>query len=380
MNQKELREIRKRFNPDKESFSRIYGCYVNGARQIVSEMDMSLGLLEKEETELYLKILKKTLSGNLGRNLIDIEFSTDKVERSDEHKLLQALRLTHLKDENVRNIFYQRVIESADMGEDSYVILLASDSYDIPFKGTDDEVWDEGSSEVFDYFICCICPVKDAKAALRYYAEEKSFKGFSTGHVLGNPEFGFMFPAFDDRSTNIYSALYYSRNIAEMHKEFSDAVFNVDKVPMSAAAQKNAFGCSLETALGDECSLDVIRTLHGEIRQRLQIHKENKEPETPEIYLEEVDDILKKSGINDEKIESFNVSCENSFGDMGAFNPGNIIESKKFEMETPEVKITVDPEYAFAIQTKVIDGSSYILIPAGEGVEVNGIPVSVEDE
>ena len=85
MNQKELREIRKRFNPDKESFSRIYGCYVNGARQIVSEMDMSLGLLEKEETELYLKILKKTLSGNLGRNLIDIEFSTDKVERSDEH-------------------------------------------------------------------------------------------------------------------------------------------------------------------------------------------------------------------------------------------------------------------------------------------------------
>ena len=166
MNQKELREIRKRFNPDKESFSRIYGCYVNGARQIVSEMDMSLGLLEKEETELYLKILKKTLSGNLGRNLIDIEFSTDKVERSDEHKLLQALRLTHLRDENVRNIFYQRVIESADRGEDSYVILLASDSYDIPFKGTDDEVWDEGSSEVFDYFICCICPVKDAKAAL----------------------------------------------------------------------------------------------------------------------------------------------------------------------------------------------------------------------
>ena len=226
MNQKEIREIRRRFNPDQESFSRIYGCYVNGARQIVSEMDLSFGLLEKEETELYLKILKKTLSGNLGRNLIDIEFSTEQVENSDEHKLLQALRLTHLKDDNFRQLLYNRIIESADMGENSYVILLAADSYDIPFKGIDDEIWDEGSSEVFDYFICCICPVKDAKAALRYYAEEKSFKGFSTGHVLANPEMGFMFPAFDDRSPNIYNALFYSRSLSDIHEEFINTLFN----------------------------------------------------------------------------------------------------------------------------------------------------------
>ena len=380
MNQKELREIKRRFNPDKESFSRIYGCYVNGAREIVSEMDLSLGLLEKEETELYLKILKKTLSGNLGRNLIDIEFTTEQVENSDEHKLLQALRLTHLRDDNFRQLLYKHIIESVDMGENSYVILLASDSYDIPFKGTDDEIWDEGSNEVFDYFICCICPVKDAKAALRYYAEEKSFKGFSTGHVLGNPEIGFMFPAFDDRSTNIYNALYYSRSLSDIHDEFIETIFNSEKMPMSASSQKYAFGGSLSDALGDECSFEVVKALHSEIRERLQLHKESKDPEVPEIYIEEVDDILKKSGIGEEKIQTFNASCEKNFGERGALNPNNIIESKKFEMATPEVKITVDPEYAFAITTRVIDGSRYILIPAGEGVEVNGISVEAEAE
>ena len=143
MNQKELQEIRKRFKAEKDSISHIFGCYVNAAKEIVTHIDMSVGLMEQEEAEMYLKLLKKALSGTLGKNLLDIEFSTKQVEDSDEHRLLQTLRLSHLRDENMRNVFYQRVIDSLDMGEESYVILLASDSYDIPFKGNDDELWEE---------------------------------------------------------------------------------------------------------------------------------------------------------------------------------------------------------------------------------------------
>ena len=191
MNQKELQEIRRRYKPEKDSISCIYGCYVNAAGEIVSQMELSTGLMELEEAELYLKLLKKSLSGTLGRNLMDIEFTTKQVEDSDEHRLLQALRLSHLRDESMRQLFYQRVIESLDMGEDSYVILLGADSYDVPFRTGSDEIWEEGSSEVFDYIICSICPVKDAKASLRYYAEQQSFRGASTGHVLGNFITGF---------------------------------------------------------------------------------------------------------------------------------------------------------------------------------------------
>ena len=230
MNQKELREIRKRFTLDKDSISHVYGCYVNAAKDIVARMDMSMGLMEQEEAELYLKLLKKSISGTLGKNLLDIEFSTKQVEDSDEHRLLQALRQSHLRDEDMRELFYKRVIESLDFGDDSYVILLASDSYDIPFKGRDDELWEEGSNEVFDYIICCICPVKDARASLRYFAEEQNFRGASSGHVLGNPELGFMFPSFDDRSTNIYNALYYSRGLVDIHHEFIDGIFHIDRL------------------------------------------------------------------------------------------------------------------------------------------------------
>ena len=188
MNQKEVREIKKRFNPEKDSISRIYGCYVNAAHEIVTTLDLSVGLMEQEEAELYFKLLKKTLSGTLGKNLVDIEFSTAQVENSDEHRLLQALRSCHLRDEGLRDTLYRRIIESLDFGDDSYVILLASDSYDVPFKGSDDEIFEEGSGEVFDYILCCICPVKDAKSSLRYMADEHNFRGASTGHVLGAPE------------------------------------------------------------------------------------------------------------------------------------------------------------------------------------------------
>lgn len=379
MNQNELKEIRRRFRPDQDNISHIYGCYVNAAKEIVTRIDMSLGLMDQEETEMYYKILKKTLSGTLGRNLIDIEFSTSQVEASDEHRLLQALRTSHLSDESMRELMYERIIETLDFGDESYVILMAADSYDVPYKGGDDQVFDEGSSEVFDYFICCVCPVKDAKAALRYRSEERAFRGSSTGHVLGAPEIGFMFPAFDDRCANIYNLLYYSHSVSQIHDEFIKGIFNVEEIPMSAGAQKEAFGGSLSAALGTDCSLEVIQAVHEDIREKLAIHKESNEPELPEIYIEDVDDILRKSGVPDEKINSFNEECHKQLGESRAFNPGNLVETKKFEMVTPEVKITVDPEYAYRIKTKVIDGEKYILIPADGSVEVNGIEVSVEE-
>lgn len=379
MNQKELREIRKRFTLDKDSISHVYGCYVNAAKDIVARMDMSMGLMEQEEAELYLKLLKKSISGTLGKNLLDIEFSTKQVEDSDEHRLLQALRQSHLRDEDMRELFYKRVIESLDFGDDSYVILLASDSYDIPFKGRDDELWEEGSNEVFDYIICCICPVKDARASLRYFAEEQNFRGASSGHVLGNPELGFMFPSFDDRSTNIYKALYYSRGLVDIHHEFIDGIFHIEKSPMSAGAQQHAFTDVLCESLGEDCSLDVVKAVHGQIRQQLLVHKESKDPEVPELFVEDLDDVLKHSGVPEEKVEIFNEACRKEFGDQSILNPINVMESKKFEMKTPEVKITVDPEYTYLITTQEIDGSQYLLIPAGEGVTVNGIDISVGD-
>lgn len=380
MNLKEVKEIRRRFSLDKGNISHIYGCYVNAAKEIVTKIDMPVGLMEQEEAEMYLKILKKSLSGNLGRNLVDLSFSTEQVENSDEHRLLQALRKAQLRDENLRDLMYQRIIDSLNMGEDSYVILMAFDAYDVPWRSSNDEIFDEGSAEVFDYFVCAICPVKDAKSALRYTSEEKTFRSASTGHIIGTPTIGFMFPAFDQRAANIYNTLYYSRDLMDIHEELIQGIFNLEHVPMSAGIQKNTFGMVLTEALHGECSLEVVQAVHGEIREKLALHKESKDVEVPEIYVEDVSDILKKNGVSEEKITVFNQSCQEQFGNAGVLNPDNLMETKSFELATPEVKIKVNPECASSVSTKVIDGIKYILIPVGEGVEVNGIDIDVKDE
>ena len=377
MNQKELNEIRRRFKLDKNAISRVYGCYVNSNKEIISCMDASLGLMSQEEQEMYLGLLKKSLSGALGRNLIDIEFSTAQVADSDEHRLLQTIRQTGLQDRHSRETLYRRIIDAMDMGETNYLILLAADTYDVPHRTSDDEVLADGSDTVFKYFVCSICPVKAPTLELKYSNEQSEFHSASTGHIALAPELGFLFPAFDDRAANIYNALFYSKNPAEIHQEVIDAVFRVAEPPMSAEEQRNVFSTALGDTLQRDCSYDVVQSVHEQLRGRLEEHKESRDPEPLKLSAREVGDVLRSSGVSEEKAEAFQEACRRQYGEDSLLNPKNIIESGKFQITTPEVKIAVAPEYSYMIEARVIDGRRYILIPADEGVEINGIGVHI---
>ena len=167
------------------------------AGEIVTTMEIPVLDMETEEREMYAAILKKALSGTQDRNQISIELPTDMVSNSDEHRLLMALKSTQARDENMRNLLYQRIIGSLDMDGESYVIILAADTYDLRAKDFKDEEWSEESTGQFEYFICAICPVKMSKAALQYLPGQQEFRGISTGTLLAAPVLGFMFPVFD---------------------------------------------------------------------------------------------------------------------------------------------------------------------------------------
>ena len=208
MNQKELGDLRRRFQPDRSAVSRIYGCFVNSQREVISYLDESLGRMPLEESEKYLGLLKKSLSGALGKNLIDVVFTTEQVMDSDEYRLLSALRESELKNGEIRQEFYQRVIESLDMGESNYLILLAYDAYDVPRRGGDGQPGD--SENVYRCILCCVCPVKDGKPELGYFPGENEFHNCVAGQIVSAPELGFLYPAFDDRTAKLYNALFYT--------------------------------------------------------------------------------------------------------------------------------------------------------------------------
>ncbi len=379
MNTKELGELRRRFRPHKNAISHVYGCYVGATKEIIGEVDQSLALLSEDDAEGCLNLLKKVLSGGLGRNLIHVGFTTQQVAEGAEHKLLRELRDCKLKDESLRRRFYETVIQNVDMGEENFLILLAHDTYDVPFRSKNDDLMDDSSDTVYSYLVCAVCPMREGKPGLGYIPADNVLHMKTAGQLAAPPEIGFLFPAFDDRAANLYSTLYYVHKPEFIHGEFIEGVFGVE-APLSAPEQKEAFESALSDALGVECSMELVQAVHEQMRERMEFHKESQDPEPLTVTAKDVGGMLRECGIEEERVTAFQDYCGQRLGEDAAMDPANLIDSKRFQIKAGEITITVKPELSGQVESRVLEGRKYILIPAGEGVEVNGLAVELEAE
>lgn len=375
MNEREIAEIRRRFRPDKSNITHIRGCYVNENREIVSQFDQSLALMPQEDAEKILTILKRTLSGTLEKNLMTITFETAQVVSGEEHRLLMDLRESALENQETVQAFFDKVIQAVSI-QGNYLILLAYDKYDVPYRSRDGQNNEDAASEVFSYFLCSICPMKMTKPALGYYVNENTFHNCSIDWLVSPPELGFLFPAFDDRSTNIYNALYYSRSAAENHPEFVQAVFQAP-APMPAQEQKETFGAILGQTLSQECSLEVMQTVHETLCTVIEEHKANREEVPLAVSKDTVKRVLTSCGVDPQRVQAFEEKYAEEFGEDASLSPKNLVDAGRLEVVTPSVKIQVSPQCGHMLESRVIDGVKYILIRADEGVQVNGVDVHI---
>ena len=378
MNTKEIGEIRRHLRRDRSNITSLYGCYVNDNKEIISTFRRSTGMMSENEGEKYFALLKRTLSGSIGKNLIDIAFKTSQVAGSQEHGLLMELRKCRLENEELRMKFIEKVIASVSL-KGSYLILLGCDSYDVPFKSIDGTSQADNSDETYTFLVCAVCPVKQTQPKLHYVPDEKVFQDGGMQNIVSAPELGFLFPAFDNRSTNIYNALYYTHSPKDSHESFVDAVFNT-RIPKPAFEQKQSFAAILGNSLDEECSLDVVQTVHEELCQRIAMHKEARIPEALTVSKEEVKEVLSSCGVTEAKLAKFSVDFDEAFGHEAEVHPKNIIDDKRIEIKTPDVSIKVAPDRADLIETRVIGGVKYILISAEEDVEVNGVSIHIGEK
>lgn len=379
MNQKELGELRRRLRPGKNNLSHVYGCYVSPLKEIIAEVDQPLSLLNEDDVDSCLALLRKALSGGLGRNLINVEFSTRQVAEGEELKRLQALREDKLKDAAARRAFYETIIQNLELGEDSYLILLAQESYDVPFRTRNDETLDDASDTVYSYLLCAVCPMREGKPGLGYVPNENALHVKTAGRLAAPPEVGFLWPAFDDRAANLYNALYYARKPELLHGEFLSGVFGTEP-PLSAPEQREAFETALTDALGAECSMELVQAVHEQLRERIELHKESRDPEPLTVTAKDVGGMLRECGVETERVSAFQDYCDQRLGEEAAVDPANLIDSKRFQIKAGEITITVKPELSGQVESRVLEGRTYLLIPAGDGVEVNGLPVELEAE
>ena len=428
MNKKEVLELKRRFKKDDATFTRLCGCYVDCNHNKICKWGGKFLNLEEDEYYKYLEIANKSLSGTLGNNLLELHFPLEEEEVGGRQQILMALRDTKLEDETLLDRYYDLIIDTYDHAG-NYLILLYHDVYDVMTKTTDNNKLDE-SEEAFDYLICAICPVDLSKPGLGYREDEQRIGPRVRDWVVGAPDTAFLFPAFNDRSTDIHSTLFYTKNTKEPHSEFMANGLGCG-VERTATEQKMAFHSIVRNVLGaedegtDDILLDIQQNLSEMVDDYTENHSEDDEPFL--LDRDTIDKVLSDSNVPEDKANRIGKSVEEVFGEkmpaaehvidtkalianeirveklaledqvgdltlqLNAKNDelkertSQLIEKQEeidhyiAETKTYDVVLRVKPEKASQIKSQVIDGEKCLVIPMKENehATINGINTTV---
>ena len=376
MIKQEISEIKKLFTQHNCSITRICGCYVDGEKNKKTEFKQAFLALPEEEMFKYFEILRKCLSGTLGKNMLNLAFPLEAEEPGGPHDLLLRLRDSKLKDDILLDTFYDKIIETYEY-VGNYLILVIHDVYDVPGKATDGFEMEDASDEIYEYILTCICPVNLSKPGLCYNAVENSFQNRIRDWVVDLPETGFLFPAFNDRSSDLHSFLYYSKDSEALKDSFVDQMF-ASPLPLSAGSQKETFHTIIEETLEETCDIEMVKSIHEKLNEMVEEHKD--EPEPLVLNKNEVKSLFASSGVSNEKLLTFDKHFDDTAGEQATLLVNNVLNTRSFEVKTPDVVIKVKPERTDLIETHVVNGRSCLVIPLDGSVEVNGIAVRQHPE
>ncbi len=371
MNKKEILEIRRQFTPDRCAITRICGCYVDHEKEKKTELKKAFLSLPEEEAYKYFDIFRHTLSGSIGKNMLNMDFPLDQEMPGGTQEFLLKLRDSKLTDDLLLEEFYDKVIEHYDYAENYYIVLIHA-AYDIPGRSSDGLEMFDASEEVYNYILCSICPVNLTKAGLTYNAATNNIEDRIRDWLVEAPLNGFLFPAFHDRSTDLHSILYYTKKAEEIQPDFIDCVLG-SQIPLTAGDQKTSFQALISDTLGDDCDYETVRNIHDNICEMLEEAKES--PDPVELSKPDVKHLLSLSGVMDEKLENFDQDFEEIAGEQKTLLASNIVNTRSFQLETADVVVKVAPERSDLVEIREIDGRKCLVIAIDDHLEVNGIEI-----
>lgn len=406
MNKKDVMELKKRFKKEACSIDRLAGCYVDAGKNKAIKFNESFLNMDDEEFYKYLEIAKKTLTGTLGNNILELDFPLEEEATGGKQHFLYALRNDGLCSEDLLDRLYDLIIDGYNY-VGNYLILVFHDTYDIITKTSDNMKLDE-SEEVYEYLLVSICPVVLSKAGLGVREDENRIGARIRDWVVGVPDLGFLFPAFDNRSADIHKVDYFIRDAKDSHSEvISDVLGCAPR--MTATEQRNTFSAIVKRAFSNdtENGKEALINIQESFNALINTGEDLTENEINSIILtpETIDEILVENNIEGEKARVIKeVTLDEFMEELPLVS--NLIDNKalaanerereKKELvkevaslknkvseleeatsssESGDVSIFVYPERAGEIHTEIIDDKKYILIPVDDNstVKVNGV-------
>lgn len=356
MNKTEIMEIRKQYNIKYCNINRIAGCYVNGQKEIVAKFKEALLSKPEEEIFKYLEIFKKGLSGGIGKNIRTIDMPDN-----DTSKALYALIRSELKEDAVLDAMYEKIIESISDKPDNYLILFIQNNYDIPNKNNDN-LKDGESDEVYSYISCYLCPVKTEKPGLAYNAETGKFEQKELRHCVEMPEFSFIYPSFEERSTDTDKITIYNKGADDAFDCVIRDFLECD-VELSAEDQKKLFSEMIEQAVSESDNTDHIEVIK-KVNEKIAEKVEETGVET-KLAAEDIKSIFKENNISTSCVDD--IAGENSF-------TADVISNPDMDIKLEGISVKVKSDVTDRVERRIIDGKECLLIAInGEPLTVNGV-------
>lgn len=410
---RDILEVKRRFKKEACTFTRMCGCYVDSNKNKVVELNENFLNLDDEEFYKYLEIAKKVLSGTIGNNLLELNFSKEEEGQGGKQQYLLGLRESGLKNPELLSHLYDMIIENYDY-VGNYLILIFHDAYDVMTKTKDDLRLDE-SEEVYTYLLCAICPVNLSKPGLGYREAENRIGVRIQDWVVSVPDVGFLYPSFIERSTDVNTVTYYVRDAKDSHADFIQSVLGCE-AKRTATEEKDAFHGIVKRTLAPilEQSDDVLM----EIQENLHTLVEEKEAEEEELVLGEpeeftltpeiIKEVLTQSEIPDAAVSMIQEHFAEEFHDAPPAVK-HLVDEKAIEKNQKEKKeirlleevaslrqelkekkdeeekavsdvvLRIKPEKAEQMKTEIIDGQRYLMIPVEEKetIHLNGVETTL---
>lgn len=382
MVKREVSEIKKQFTPANACIWRICGCYIDAEKQQKMHMKEPFSKLDEEETFKYFDIFKKVLSGRLGKSLLNLDFPLNEEKDGVCHPLLMKLRDTELDDDDALASFYDRIAENYLISDGcGYMILLAFCRYDIPGKGKDGSDMFDASDEIYSFIIGAICPLKLSKPGLSYKTEKNCIENNKRDMMVEMPSHGFLFPAFNDRTTDIHGMLYYTKAAEAPQEDFVKGVFGCKRW-MTPGEQKDAFQLICEELNGGTMGYKLAQAVNENLLEMMEEKTlaGNRSGIGDTVSASELRRILENSGMEEEKLEKFDEIYHSFMKDGEDFSISNLVDENRFQIDTPDITIRTTPDYARNIKTRIVDNQPCIVIELYGDVSVNGLSVNVLPE
>ncbi len=404
MTKKDILELKRRLKKEGCTFTKMRGCYVDHQKNIVLQINETFLNLEEEEFFKYLEIAKKSLSGTIGNNLLELSFLREE-SGSEMQRFLLALRDSGLKSDGLLERLYERIIETYEYAG-NYLILLYHDAYDVITKTTDNNKLDE-SEEVYEYILCAICPVELTKAGLGYHKEENRIAPRIRDWVVSAPENGFLFPAFSDRSSDVNSMGYYTKDVKNPQADFMKNGLGCEP-RRTALEEKKAFQSILNEVIStetEENAAELILDIQQELSDMVDEHKNVFENKPILLTAPAIREVLSEKGLSEDVISKVENICQEEFGDAPPLAE-NLIDAKELAAHAQakkeavlkkelaslkqrleekaeasptkaaekEIILQVSPEKLSSIKTELRGGKKCIIIPleADEHATING--------